>query len=132
MALWTPITSELPDADITVLIYNSEWDDDTQMGYLSDEAWYTVNGRQLDGQNPYDYSPNPRWAPPTHWMPFPEPPSPRQRVQVNLTETEAGGVTVEIEFAPLIDMDGPMTPTLDATNAIVTALAKEARGEGGK
>jgi hypothetical protein len=60
--IWTPVSEQLPDADLSVLIATdtSVHHEPVWVGYFDGETWREVNGE-------------PAFV--THWMPFPDPPN---------------------------------------------------------
>lgn len=45
---WLPVERELPDADITVLVYIPSDDETIFMGYLDGDCWRSVSGEQIE------------------------------------------------------------------------------------
>lgn len=58
---WIPVTQELPDSDLTVLIACADGNEPVWTGYHNGTEWLTVEGSSFITV--------------THWMPLPEPPS---------------------------------------------------------
>lgn len=58
---WIDVNVELPDADLTVLIFSAPDDEPVWLGYFDGDRWCGIHGGELFHQ-------------PTHWMLMPEPP----------------------------------------------------------
>lgn len=59
MPSWIACADELPDEELTVLVYAPAQPDPVWLGYLDQGMWLSVEGADLDV---------------THWMDLPEPP----------------------------------------------------------
>lgn len=57
--VWRKVETELPDADITVLVHMDDGEQWT--GFLDGDVWRFVSGDRIESEV-------------THWMPFPPPP----------------------------------------------------------
>lgn len=62
MSNWISVTQQLPDSDISVLVFAPEDDTPVWLGYHDGEHWCGPDGLELK-------------HPVTHWMEFPEPPA---------------------------------------------------------
>lgn len=58
--IWKPVTEELPDSALTVLVHHPEEDEPVWLGYHDGVTWRATEGTRISV---------------THWMPMPEPPS---------------------------------------------------------
>ena len=56
---WTSCADDLPDDELTVMIFDPKEDEPVWLGYLDGKTWRTVEGVRVSV---------------THWMPMPEPP----------------------------------------------------------
>jgi hypothetical protein len=59
-----PVEAELPDSDLTVLVFNDDWDEPSTIGFLDGATWRDALGMAFDEADPTS-------APPTHWAHLP-------------------------------------------------------------
>lgn len=57
---WKPVTEELPDSDLTVLVHHPEEDEPVGTGHHDGDRWRSSDLTRISV---------------THWMPMPEPPA---------------------------------------------------------
>lgn len=60
---WIAVADEIPDSDITVLVYAPAQTDPVWLGYHDGDVWLSVDGTPIDV---------------THWADLPEPPAPEE------------------------------------------------------